>query len=142
VLLAHGARLAGHEIMTQGHFFDTLKIDVGHKKEKILNLALTQGINLRSYKDSCIGIALDDTITTQDIDKLLMILGSPKVTCEFDAVDIDQCESTTIGNSPSIIRTSKFMQHEIFNKIRSELELVRYIKAGVLSCIHDTKKII
>lgn len=127
VILAHGARIAGHKVQNS-LFFDTIKIDVGHNKSRIMDEAERNGINLRSYDgDNTIGIALDDTITSHDIDKLLIILGTTKLTSEFDEVDIDQCESMAISNS-KIIRATPFMQHEVFKRVRSELELVRYIK--------------
>lgn len=127
LLLAHGARLAGHKVLNES-FFDTIKIDVGFDKNFILDNAERKGINLRDYKgESAIGIALDDTVTSHDLNNLLYILGSPKQVDEMNEIDIDQLEQDNLGNTEHS-RTSSFMQHEVFKKVRSELELVRYIK--------------
>jgi len=58
LVVAHGAQLAGHKVVTE-NFFDTMKIDVGEEKAIILKKAHQARINLRDYSDeSCIGIAL------------------------------------------------------------------------------------
>ena len=127
LVLAHGAREIGYKV-ENSLFFDTIKIHVGYNKHQILETAEQNGINLRDYSgENAIGIALDDTLTSHDIDKLLIILGSEKLTRDFDEIDVDQLETMAIGNS-EISRTSTFMQHDVFKRVRSELELVRYIK--------------
>lgn len=127
LVLAHGAHLAGHRVLNSA-FFDTLKIDVGYDKNYILENAERKGINIRDYEgENCIGIALDETVTSHDLNNLLYILGSPKLVDGLNEMDIDQCEQSLIGNTEHA-RTSPFMQHEVFKKVRSELELVRYIK--------------
>jgi len=127
LVLAHGARLAGHKVLNKS-FFDTIKIDVGFDKTFILDTAERKGINLRDFKgESAVGIALDDTVTSHDLNNLLYILGSPKMVEDMNEIDIDECEQDFLGNTEHM-RTSKFMQHEVFKKVRSELELVRYIK--------------
>ena len=58
LVVAHGAKLAGHNVLTE-NFFDTMKIDVGEEKAIILKKAHQARINLRDYTDeSCIGITL------------------------------------------------------------------------------------
>lgn len=127
LILAQGARLAGHKVLNKA-YFDTIKIDVGFDKNYILENAERKGINLRDYKgETAIGIALDDTVTSHDLNNLLYILGSPKQIESFNEMDIDQCEQDFLGNTEHL-RTTKFMQHEVFKLVRSELELVRYIK--------------
>ena len=137
--LAHGARLAGHQVLNS-KFFDTIKIDVGLDKYQILAEAERRGINLRDYEgESCIGIALDETVTSSDLNDLLSVLGCPKSVENFDEVDLSQCDSSSLSVSRHA-RESPFMQQEVFQKVRSELELVRYIKElerSDLSMVHS-----
>lgn len=128
VVVAHGIKLAGYKVTNEA-FFDTLKIDVGYDKEFVLSKACSMGINLRNYPgENCVGVALDDTVTTEDIDTILSSFGCPIAVDDFNEVDLDECERLTIQNHDGLTRKSEFMTHENFKKIRSELELVRYIK--------------
>jgi glycine dehydrogenase len=127
LIVAHGAKLAGHYV-TNDLFFDTIKIDVGSDKNYILENAEKHQMNFRDYtSENCIGIALDDTVTSQDINKILFVLGSPKFVEQYNELDINICEETNVRNT-RFSRTSKFMENEVFKQVRSELELVRYIK--------------
>ena len=140
VVVAHGAKLAGYKVCNNA-FFDTIKIDVGYDKEYVLSKALDMGINLRNYtNENCVGVALDDTVTTEDIDKILIALGCPIAVDDFNALDLDNCDQLSLTQSPDLKRTSDFMTHENFRKVRSELELVRYIKElerSDLSMVHS-----
>ena len=133
VVVAHGIKLAGYKVTNEA-FFDTLKIDVGYDKEFILSKACSMGINLRNYPgENCVGVALDDTVTSEDIDTILASFGCPIAVDDFNEVDMDECEKLTIQNHEHFTRKSEFMTHPNFKKIRSELELVRYIKVSFLS---------
>jgi glycine dehydrogenase len=131
LVVAHGAQLAGHKVVTE-NFFDTMKIDVGEEKAIILKKAHQARINLRDYSDeSCIGIALgkitsninfltnnkDDTVTRDQIDMLLLILGSPKMVGDLDEMDLDDIDKNSIASSQFVRKTS-FMEHEVFKMVR------------------------
>ena len=128
-IIAHGAEIAGYKVLNDA-FFDTIKIDVGLDKEYVLQRATEMDINLRSYpNESCIGVALDDTVTSEDLNKILAALNCPLAVEDLNAIDVDQIDQLSFNQAmPEIVRTSKFMEHENFHKVRSELELVRYIK--------------
>ena len=128
-IIAYGARLAGHTVENEA-FFDTIKINVGYDKEYVLSRATEMDINLRNYpNEQCVGVALDDTVTTEDLDKILTALNCPLAVDDLNTVDMDQIDQLNFAQVlPELKRTSKFMEHENFHKVRSELELVRYIK--------------
>ncbi len=54
-------------------FFDTLRVRTSAEQGRaILARALAKGINLRSYDDGSLGIALDETTLPQDLADLLV----------------------------------------------------------------------
>lgn len=102
------------------HYFDTLKIQVGNK-EAVQKEALKRAINLRYFNDNHIGISLDETSTSEDVQALLEIFSNGK------AVQVSK-GNETITWSTSLLRTSPFMTHPVFNTYHAEHEMLRYIK--------------
>ncbi len=86
-----------------------------------------------------IGISLDETTTKNDIEKIIQIINGDK-TPVFNIANIvsgsasdieDSASSNSLFVLPSIFnhfRTSKFLQHSVFNRYHSETEMLRYIK--------------
>ena len=102
------------------NYFDTLKIQVSNK-EAVQKEALKRAINLRYFNDNHIGISLDETSTSEDVQALLEIFSNGK------AVQVSK-GSEAITWSTSLIRTSSFMTHPVFNTYHAEHEMLRYIK--------------
>ncbi|MBN1597939.1 MAG: aminomethyl-transferring glycine dehydrogenase [Bacteroidales bacterium] len=111
---------------TNENFFDTLKIELADNitQRDIQIQALERQINLRYFNDGSVGISIDETTSLKDLNNLIEVFAA-SVAKPF----------TTIQNLEEIIyfntnfkRTSKFLDHEIFHKFRSETELMRYIK--------------
>ena len=78
-------------------------------------------INLRYFDDKYIGISLDETTTEKDVNEILNIFGSGK------KVNASFSENGT-GLPAALKRTSKYMQHPVFNINHSETEMLRYMK--------------
>ena len=117
-LLAAALRGAG---LTVGpDFFDTLHL-VGIDAKAIHARAEAARINLRRIDANSVGISLDETSTRDDVVALAALFG---VTADVDALD-----ASTPDALPSALgRTSKFMQHPVFNTHHSEHELLRYMR--------------
>ncbi|MDF1661447.1 MAG: aminomethyl-transferring glycine dehydrogenase [Planctomycetota bacterium] len=103
-------------------YFDTLKINKGPKSSAdILSAALAKKINLRAYADGAVGIALDETVTTQDLADLVEVFGGSS----FDA------EATAKGLDSEVVaefaRPGEILTHPVFSKYHSETELMRYV---------------
>lgn len=95
--------------------FDTLCISTGDDTEKILSLASEARINLRSDHPNQIIIALDETVTPEDISELCSFIGSKPTA--VDAIEYPQ----------TVSRVRPFLTHSIFHKYRSETEMMRYL---------------
>jgi len=112
-LLADAARRGGHRVRHDA-FFDTILIDTPHA-DTLLQAALDQGFNLRRVSATEIGIALDETVTRGDLERLAAVLGAPLA-----------------GAEPSVpaelARNSGFLGQPVFSQYHAEHEMLRYLK--------------
>lgn len=106
-------------------FFDTLRIEPKLDPDEIKQRAAEKQINLRYYEDGSIGVALDETVTFQDINDLFYIFGAPQKI--ENLLDISAVRDVSISKS-QFKRTSPFLTHPVFNSHHSETRIVRYMK--------------
>ena len=99
------------------NYFDTLKIAVADARG-VKERAEKLEINFRYFKDNHIGISLDETSSISDVQLILETLGGTS-----------KPVSDPVNTWPStLIRSSPFMLHPVFNIHHSEHEMLRYIK--------------
>ena len=110
-------------------YFDTLKIKADDSlKEKIKKEAEAIGINFNYYNAGSIGIAFDETHTVAELVELVSIFS------KFGNKVIDKSEVLEAANQVEIKfnsefeRTSKFLEHPVYQKYQSEHEMLRYLK--------------
>lgn len=106
-------------------FFDTLhyRLPKGPTSEKLRNMALARNINLLYTGVSQFGISIDETTTLKDVDELVALI-SECIGAEVPVVSIE----VTPALPQSFIRSSEYMNQDIFNSYHSETEMMRYIK--------------
>lgn len=104
------------------HYFDTLKIEVADKKA-IEAEAVKQEVNFKYYSDNHVGISIDETTTAKDIEQIVSIFAA--VLNKKASLKI---ESQSINWPASLIRTSSYLTHPIFQSHSSEHDMLRYIK--------------
>ena len=102
-------------------FFDTVCLDTGTDTADILKRAYNYGVNLRKVNDERISVAFDETTELKDINNLLEIFGVEK---KLEVLDANTAKSIP----DDLVRTSKFMEHEVFHQFHSETEMLRYLK--------------
>jgi glycine dehydrogenase len=130
-----GLKKLGYEIQTSV-FFDTLKIGLGVKRgADILKIAEEHKFNFRIVDVNTIGISLDETTTVDDVMEILAVFNSDKrpgfswgelgdeTFVQFPPENAESEVRKTVME-----RTSKFLQHAVFNRYHSETEMLRYIK--------------
>jgi len=110
-------------------FFDTLTVEVGDRREQIIERARKARINLRDIpsvrEPSRIGISVDETTTAAIVEALWCVFGdTPEATAR---------RTIELGDTPTAIphelaRTSTFLGHPVFQEHRSETELLRYMR--------------
>lgn len=105
-------------------FFDTLIIKLGDvKAEDIRKLALEKEINFNYIDDKTIGISTDETTLIQDVNNVIAIFASAK------GKEEETCHiSKEVAYDKKFARTTDFLTLDLFNRYRSETEMMRYIK--------------
>jgi len=120
-LLAHGLRAKGYDVGTRP-FFDTLRVATKPADGKrLLEAARREGINLRAYKEGAVGIALDETATLADVEKLLSVFGGKAMLLE------DLANETSFDFEAPNARKGEILTHEIFHRYHAEHEILRYV---------------
>ena len=112
-VLADAARQGGHRLLHDA-FFDTIEIET-ENGNALMQAALRQGFNLRRISDTRVGIALDETVTREELARLAAVLGGKLA-----------------GATPSIpaelSRNTPFLEQSVFNEHHSEHAMLRYLK--------------
>jgi glycine dehydrogenase len=122
-VVAEGARRLGYKVVHE-HYFDTVRVDVGSRVETIMAAARDRGINLRAIDNESVCIALDETTGEEEIETILISLnrGSP---VGFTAREV----ADGLGDETMpLARTTPYLEHPVFNRYRSETEMLRYIR--------------
>lgn len=108
------------------HYFDTIRFALPKhvKHEDIEWLSLELEMNFRYFENGEVGISIDETTNREDMTWILEVFAKAAnkqwpVVREYPM---------GFGISDKFARTSEFMKQEVFNKYRSETEMVRYIK--------------
>ena len=119
-----GLNKIGVDVITK-NWFDTVTVECSGDVDKILELALKQGINLRKNSSSTIGISFDETTDPSDIEKLLMVF-SGGTTSEWS---IEELQKKVCFEVPrQLQRESPILQHALFNTQHSETQMLRYMR--------------
>ncbi len=108
------------------HYFDTIRFALPKhvKHEDIEWLSLELEMNFRYFENGEVGISIDETTNREDMTWILEVFA--KAANKQWPVVRDY--PMGFGISERFARTSEFMKQEVFNKYRSETEMVRYIK--------------
>lgn len=104
-------------------FFDTLTIKTQEKTEFFLKEALAKGYNLRKFDSIHLSISFDETTTLEDVQAILSIFRQDNPNIETLA------NETSYILSDSMVRTTTFMLHPVFNTYHSETQLMRYMRS-------------
>ena len=107
-------------------FFDTIRFELPKhvKREDIEWLSLELEMNFRYFDNGEVGISIDETTNREDINWILEVFA--KAANKRWPIILEYPEDVEIDKK--FARTSEFMTQEVFNKYRSETEMVRYLK--------------
>ncbi|CUH79114.1 aminomethyl-transferring glycine dehydrogenase [Tropicibacter naphthalenivorans] len=116
--LAKGLEAAGFKVEPEA-FFDTITVDVGLLQRGVLQAAVREGINLRRVGKTKVGITLDERTRPATIEAVWKAFGLLRKDDDLDA-DYRLPEA--------LIRTSGYLEHEVFHMNRAETEMMRYMR--------------
>jgi glycine dehydrogenase len=102
--------------------FDTLLVHVPTTKT-IATLASAANINFRYFKDTQIGISLDETTSMEDVNAILSLFAKA-----FEGVLTTASIQDASMIPAALQRTSAYLTHPVFNSHHSETQMMRYIK--------------
>ncbi len=122
-----GKRLPGMGYIRENrNFFDTLKILLPGKMvaEDVQRVALEHQVNFRYIDEKHVGISLDETTSVEDLDVIITIFAQ----CAGKKFRKVEEVPDQAGFGKQFRRTSEFLTQEVFNRYRSETELMRYVK--------------
>jgi glycine dehydrogenase len=116
-MLADAALRAGLRVRHDS-FFDTIVIETANTIEgggDLIARAAAAGYNFRRVDETGVGIALDETVTRDDLTALAGLLGSSL--------------GSAVASIPAeVVRGTAFLQQTVFNQHHAEHEMLRYLK--------------
>lgn len=111
------------------HYFDTLHIDAGspEMQRRIREEAEKKEMNFRYFDDApFVGISFDQAKEPEDVADVIAVFAaaSQKIAPETGQLR----DSIAVTFPAALKRTSAFLTHPVFHTIRSEHEMLRYLK--------------
>jgi len=107
-------------------FFDTIRFDLPRhvKMEDIEWLSIDLEMNFRYFENGEVGLSIDETTNVDDINWILEVFAkAANRPVPFVSNYPAECPV-----DPKFARESDYLQLDVFNRYRSETEMVRYIK--------------
>jgi len=124
-ILAHALKDQSISIVNST-YFDTLTIDPLDSRDEIIARAVEAGINLRIDSNGLIGVSLDETTRSEDLNLLYTVISGDEA--ELDLEQLDQRAQAFEAFEKGLLRTTEILQHPTFNTHHSETEMLRYLK--------------
>ncbi|MCU1513347.1 MAG: gcvP, partial [Microbacteriaceae bacterium] len=118
-LLARAASEAGHTLVT-ANYFDTLTLHTKTDAARLVERAHQAGYLLHLADEDHVQLSVDETTTMDDVRAVARILGED-LSDETIHAEMDWIPS-------SLVRTSSYLGHPVFNTHRSETAMMRYLK--------------
>jgi len=108
------------------HAFDTLCLDTGEQTAAVIQAAQEARINLRQVNGKQVAISLDETVTTADVHDLLQVFARA-MGKSWDAAR-ERALPAEHGIPAGLRRKSPILSHPVFSRIRSETDMLRYLR--------------
>lgn len=124
-LLSEEIEKLGYKQMNSD-FFDTIRFSLPRyvKVEDISWLSVELKMNFRYFEDGEVGLSIDETTNVEDINWIVEVFA--KAANKSVPVFTEYPDEKYLNKKYA--RTTQYLQHEVFNRYRSETEMVRYIK--------------
>ena len=113
--LLAAAAVQGGLRLRHDRFFDTIAIEAGAQADALMTRALDAGFNLRRLDATGIAIALDETVTRDELAALADVLGGT-------------LSAAPVVIPPTLLRGGKILPQAVFSAYHAEHEMLRYLK--------------
>jgi len=126
VAFAEGVKKALPSTKVAPAFFDTVLVEGNAgDAEGWVARALAKKINLRRASETSVSVSFDELTTIDEISDLLEVFGGEKGK-GLSVRDLATAASPAIP--PSLVRSSAYLTHPVFNTYHSETEMLRYMR--------------
>src|SRR5205814_1578383 len=96
--------------------------------DAIITSALDSSIYLRRLSPTKVGISLDETVGVQGLKDILSVFAKSSLKPGSDLESLEIGKEIALPEIPSsLLRTSPYLTHAVFNTHHSETEMLRYI---------------
>jgi glycine dehydrogenase len=127
-LLSRGLEMIGFKLRHQS-FFDTIAVDTTKDRAKEIHAqAAKSRVNLRAIDDATISIALDEATSASDVELIWSIFAAASNARAPAITDITKDVNAKTVIPQPLQRTSKYLEHPVFNTHHSETEMLRYVR--------------
>ena len=128
ILLANEVEKFGYK-QENKRYFDTLRftLPTSVSIDEIKKNALEKEINLYYAPDSSVRVSIDETTCMCSINKLVEIFAK-SANKTSNKIECSTLKNVNEVLPKEILRTSTFLNHEVFNSHHSETEMMRYLK--------------
>ncbi|MBN8929373.1 MAG: glycine dehydrogenase (aminomethyl-transferring) [Rhodospirillales bacterium 69-11] len=112
-LLAGAAAQGGHRVR-HDTYFDTIVVEAADA-DALMARAVEAGFNLRRVDAGAVAIALDETVTREELERLASLLGG-------------SLRDAPASLPAALARNTFFLEQAVFNQHHAEHEMLRYLK--------------
>ncbi len=115
---------SGYELYSD-YFFDTVTVKTLDKTDKIYKNALDQHINIRKVNSEMLAVSFDERKNLYRANQVLKIFNCSETIKETTK----EITNKSLSNLPkTLLRTSTYLDHPVFNSYHSETSMLRYLK--------------
>jgi glycine dehydrogenase len=130
------AKILAEQLETLGYkqlntmFFDTIRIDTDNTEmlKTVQNLALQAQINFRYIDGRTISIALDETTTPENLQKIVAVFAAASGRQE-PTINWEKYSELRPSFGDTLTRQSTYLTHPVFHKYHTETKMMRYIRS-------------
>lgn len=123
-VLAAKLKALGYTV-TNEFFFDTLTVSV-NDTATLRQVAEKNEVNFY-YNGNTVSISLDETTLPVDVDLVASVFAQAAGKTYASDVVLEKADNSISAPTP-LVRTSTYLQHQVFNSHHTESQLMRYIK--------------
>jgi len=114
-------------------YFDTIRIDAPEGTDALRHGALEKRLNFQYIGAHEVAIALDETVTTADLEAIVAVFARPAATTASAPPTTSQTPAPAAGAlplrvPPALERTTAFLTQGVFNTHRSETQMMRFLR--------------
>lgn len=120
--VADALKAMGYTLVSE-NYFDTLEVEA--EVAVVQQLSLERGINFFYPTRSSVRMSFDEVTTADEVRTVVEIFALAKGCKAPKNIKIDETRAFSV---PELVRTSDILTEPVFNKYRSENDMMRYIK--------------